>query len=264
MNKLLFFGTCAGTEPIENRNHASFALETEREILWFDAGEGCSRTAHLMGTDLLKVSKIFISHTHMDHIGGLGNLLWNIRKLNQVKDGKRKESIDVFIPNLTCWESIYNTLLCTEGNFRTDYKVNGLPIRDGVLYETDVCKVIAKHNYHLGSCDENGVWLSYSFKIMLNDLTIVYSGDVKDTDDLEDFVEVGCDYLLMETGHHSILEVCDFASRKEVKNLLFFHNGREIINNAQKAEEYLKTHYNGNYKICGDKDIVELREAVKP
>ena len=260
MNKLLFFGTCAGTEPIDGMNHASFAIETEKEIIWFDAGEGCSRTAHLMGVDLLKVRKIFISHTHMDHIGGLGNLLWNIRKLNQVKDGKRKESVDVFIPNMFCWKSIYNMLLCTEGNFRTDYAVNGLPIKDGVIYETDECKVIARHNNHLGGCDENGNWLSYSFKIMLPNTTIVYSGDVEGTDDIDDLVDTGCEYLLMETGHHKIEEVCDFASRKKVKNLLFFHNGREIINDRQKVENYLDAFYDGKYRICRDKDVLVMEE----
>lgn len=260
MKKLLFFGTCAGTEPIESWNHASFALETEREILWFDAGESCSRTAHLMGVDLLKVRKIFISHTHMDHIGGLGNLLWNIRKLNQVKDRNRKESLDIFIPNLFCWKNIYNMLLCTEGNFHTDYKVNGLPIEDGVLYESDDCKVIAQHNNHLGCFDKKGAWLSYSYKIILENTTIVYSGDIKNIDDLETFVDEGCDYLLIETGHHRVKEVSNFASRKQIKNLLFFHNGREIINEQEKVKEYLDTTYHGNYKICHDKDILELNQ----
>lgn len=262
MNKLLFFGTCAGTEPIDGKQHASFALETSKEILWFDAGEGCSRTAHLMGVDLLKVRKIFISHTHMDHIGGLGNLLWNIRKLNQVKDRKRKESVEVFIPDLFCWQSIYNMLLCTEGNFHTDYEVKGLPIEDGVLYESEECKVIARHNNHLG-CSEGGTWLSYSFKIILENTTIVYSGDIKNMDDIDGFVDEGCDYLLMETGHQKIIEVGEFASKKKVKNLLFFHNGREIINDREKAEEYLDSVYHGNYKICDDKDVLEIPDIAK-
>ena len=76
-----FIGTCAGTEPMPGRKHASVVLESQDHLYWFDAGEGCSYTGHLMGLDLLKTGKIVISHTHMDHVGGLGNLLWNIRKL---------------------------------------------------------------------------------------------------------------------------------------------------------------------------------------
>ena len=86
--KLWFFGTCSGTEPLPGRHHVSFALESEGGLYWFDAGEGCSYTAKLAGADLLAVKKIFISHTHMDHVGGLGNLLWNIRKLEWVEGRK--------------------------------------------------------------------------------------------------------------------------------------------------------------------------------
>lgn len=68
--KLHFLGTCSGTEPMPDRKHTSFAIETGDRLYWFDAGEGCSYTAHLMGLDLLSLCKVVISHPHMDHVGG--------------------------------------------------------------------------------------------------------------------------------------------------------------------------------------------------
>ena len=62
---LTFLGTCAGTEPMPDRKHTSFAIEYNGKVYWFDAGAGCSYTAHLLGIDLLSVRAIFISHTHM-------------------------------------------------------------------------------------------------------------------------------------------------------------------------------------------------------
>ena len=69
--KLVFLGTCAGTEPMPDRKHAAIALEVEGRLYWFDAGEGCSYTAHNLGMDVLKVKTVVISHPHLDHTGGL-------------------------------------------------------------------------------------------------------------------------------------------------------------------------------------------------
>ena len=49
-----------------NRRHTSFVIEHRGGVYWFDAGEGCAYTAHLLGVDLLAVQAIFISHVHMD------------------------------------------------------------------------------------------------------------------------------------------------------------------------------------------------------
>ena len=76
--KIHFLGTCAGTEPIPGRQHMSFVIESNGALYWFDAGEGCSRTAYLNGLDLMGVKAVFISHPHMDHTGGLANLIWTI------------------------------------------------------------------------------------------------------------------------------------------------------------------------------------------
>lgn len=108
MARLHFLGTCSGTEPMPERKHTAFAIETGDRLYWFDAGEGCSYTAHLKGLDLLSVCKVVISHTHMDHMGGLANLFWNIRKLTTVGEKRQTlfENIELYIPNLVPWEGV--------------------------------------------------------------------------------------------------------------------------------------------------------------
>ena len=83
--KIHILGSCSGTEPFPGRHHTSLAIELPDSLFFLDAGETCSYTAHLMGLDLLKTRAVFISHCHMDHIGGLPNLLWTKRKLSVVK-----------------------------------------------------------------------------------------------------------------------------------------------------------------------------------
>ena len=104
--KIHFLGTCAGTEPMPTRKHSSTAFEVNDALYFFDAGEGCSYTAHNMGLDLLKTRAVFISHPHLDHVGGLCNLLWTIRKLRYHYKNKTKfDRIDINIPTPETFEA---------------------------------------------------------------------------------------------------------------------------------------------------------------
>ena len=61
--------------------------------------------------------------------------------------------------------------------------------------------------------------------------TVIYSGDVRSTDDLAPFLEQGCDLLLMETGHHSAPELCRQWQERNyaIGRVLFMHHGREML-----------------------------------
>lgn len=245
--KIHFFGTCAGTEPIPGRKHVSFAIETRTgDIHWFDAGEGCSYTAHLMNVDLQSVRCIFISHTHMDHVGGLGNLFWNIRKLSTINDRMKGKKIELFIPNLKTWEGIIQVLENTEGGFKCSFTINANQVADGELYNQDGFRVTALHNHHMSKKEEEP-WRSFSFLIETEGKKIVYSGDVKSMKALDALIQE-CDLLLMETGHHKVEDVCNHIKQegKKVRILGFIHNGREILRDPgaqlKKAKDILGVH----------------------
>ena len=257
MARILIFGSCSGTEPEEGRHHVSFAVEAGNRYYWFDAGENCSYTAHLMGVDLLRVRSIFISHTHMDHVGGLGNLRWNIRKLCWVyQSAPADDTIRLFIPNLESWQGIFTMLRNTEGNFECNFALDVKRPEDGLIYQDENIRVTALHNGHLPD-NEKGEHLAYSYRIETEGKSIVFSGDVGGPDDLNDLIGDGCDLLLMETGHHKVKTCCDYAEAHNVKQLTFLHHGREILDHEPTVQPALAA-CRLHPVISWDKMVIEL------
>ena len=248
--KIYFLGTCAGTEPMPTRKHTSFVVECNDTLYWFDAGEGCSYTAHNMGLDLLKVRKIVISHPHMDHVGGLGNLLWTIRKLMWCKKLEQLEDVDVYIPNLQVWDSLLTMLRHTEGGFKTKFQLTATRTEDGVLFDDGTLRVTASHTEHMKPID--GQWQSYAFLIEGDGKKLVYSGDVKAYEEMDGLIGDGCDGLIIETGHFVIDDVYAYAKDKPVGNIYFNHNGREILCGLNEAEEKIQKLFGGKAVIAYD------------
>ncbi len=256
--KIYFLGTCAGTEPMPLRKHASIAVEVKGQLYWIDAGEGCSYTAHNMGLDLLSVKRIIISHCHMDHVGGLGNLLWNIRKLNYMRNSlPYNGDIELYMPVYETFEGIMKILKNTEGGFETEFNINYHNIDNGVLFEDENVCVKAFANKHLCYMPD-GDKLSYSFRIEAEGKSLVYSGDVGEYADLDPVVGKGCNGLIIETGHYGVDAACEYVGTKDIEKVFFSHNGREILNFPKESEAKIKNCLGGRGIICYDTMTAEI------
>ena len=256
--KLYFLGTCAGTEPMPGRKHASVAVEENGQVYWFDAGEGCSYTAHNIGVDLLAVKRIVLSHCHMDHVGGLGNLLWNIRKMTEMQYGMPKYGdIEVYIPVKETFEGLMMLLKNTESGFKCDFGVNCNEVHEGVLFEDENLSVTAFHNSHL-RYEETDKPRSYSYRIDAGGKSLVYSGDIGKFADLDAVVGSGADAIIIETGHFKVDSVCDWVEGKNIGKIFFSHNGREILNHPLESEEKVKNRLGDRGVICYDTMTVEV------
>lgn len=257
MAKITFLGTCSGTEPMPNRHHSSVVIEIGGIYYWFDAGENCSHKAHNMGIDISRVRAIFISHMHVDHIGGLANLLYTIEKIKWVTKTPHinNDSYDIFVPDIPKLQFVRN-IGEVPASRNTSVKVVEHEIDDGLIFEDENIRVTALHNNHLNESGENG-WHSYSFLIEVDGKRIVFSGDIRFPEELDPYMADGCDILIMETGHHTVSNVCAYASSRNVKKLLFTHHGREILRDVDAAEQLART-LHANTKICHDGDTVLL------
>ncbi len=72
--QLTILGTSA-TVPTKNRNHGGYLLTYKAEGLLFDCGEGIQRQMKLANISFSKITRIFLSHWHGDHMLGLPGLL---------------------------------------------------------------------------------------------------------------------------------------------------------------------------------------------
>lgn len=125
--RLVFLGTSGGL-PTPARSLTSIALMREGEMILFDCGEGAQTQIMRKGLGFGRLTKIFISHIHGDHISGLMGLLMTMSLL------ERTEPIDLYGPLEI---GAYFKSLERDINFRTKFKLNIREITTGVFVRED-------------------------------------------------------------------------------------------------------------------------------
>jgi len=254
MIKITFLGTCSGTEPFAGMHHCSLIMEIGGANYWFDAGECCAYTAHTLGIDIMKTKALFISHPHIDHIGGLPHLLFCIGKLiaKEKRSLEYNNTLETFMSDTSVLEAVN---MMRKGEYK--FNIVSHELDEGVIFEDENVRISAVRNTHMKKADKTVDPRAFSFLIEAEGKRIVYSGDVGKPSELDTLIGDGVDYLIHETGHHSVKDVCEYAISRNVKALRFNHHGREIINDREAAKRLTKEYEQNAEKpisivICHD------------
>lgn len=112
----------------QKRNHPSIALKAFGDIFLFDCGEGTQRQLLFTTVSPMKISKIFITHYHGDHILGLPGLLQSM-SLNG-----RENELTIYGPRGLdkIRDAIYSLGYCA-----IEYPIEFIEIDDGIVEETE-------------------------------------------------------------------------------------------------------------------------------
>ena len=89
--RIVFLGT-AGSWPTKERSASAIALDTEKELVLLDCGEGTQRQFFQSTISFMRVRRIFITHFHGDHFLGLPGLIQSMCLNNRV------EPLDLYGP----------------------------------------------------------------------------------------------------------------------------------------------------------------------
>jgi len=125
--EIIFLGTSSAVHSYE-RSHPALVLRAFGEVMLFDCGEGTQRQFIFAKISPMKITKIFISHYHGDHILGLPGLLQSMNFR-----GREKE-LTIYGPEgLDRLADAISSL----GNSKTDFPINFVEIGTETVEETD-------------------------------------------------------------------------------------------------------------------------------
>ncbi len=76
-----------------NRSGPAVAIIAGKKLFLVDAGDGSARNLQAAGLNIGKLEKVFLTHFHSDHIGGLGDIM-----MLRWAAGGRKEPLPIYGP----------------------------------------------------------------------------------------------------------------------------------------------------------------------
>lgn len=269
--EIIFLGT-SGMHPTKERSLFSILLRHKSENILIDCGEGTQRQLRMADIPSTKITRIFLTHLHGDHINGLPGLLQNLQA-NQYDN-----QLQIYGP--AGLRKLINHIHGITG-FRINLKIN--EIKQGVIFRNKDFYAESKelehtskvYGYSFVESDKRRINLSYlkKFKltkhILLGDLqkgrNIVYEGNKIKSKDATIRVKGKKLTIITDTKYcanalklakNSDLLICESTFSKDLKNKArdYKHLTTEDAANIakkSKSKKLILTHFSQRYSDAG-------------
>ena len=149
--KITFLGP-GEMQPTKERNLSSIYFSYEAENILFDCGEGTQRQMKFKELKANKLTRIFISHFHADHVLGLGGIL------RTLEANEYKETLFIYGP--AGLQKFYNNLV------NSAYGGKGIKVK---LIELKTGKIFDSKKFFINCSKLDHSVPSYSFSIIEKD-----------------------------------------------------------------------------------------------
>jgi ribonuclease Z len=213
--KVTLLGT--GTpQPTMERFGASTLVQAGSETLLFDAGRGCLQRLVQINVSYNKITALFFTHLHSDHIVGFPDLWltgWLISSREIPLNVLGPAGTDVMIKNLQK-AFAFDIKIRVEDDKRAEEgsKLLVKEINQGIVYEKNGVKVIAF------KVDHHPDIPAFGYRIEYKGHSVVLSGDTRYSENLIRFAK-GTDLLV-----HEVIVAPDTLSKSDPKYPQFAHH----------------------------------------
>lgn len=237
---LTILGT-AGGGPVAHRAKSGLLLEVGGRLSLIDCGGGLYQRFVDFGFEFKNLDRVFISHTHPDHVSDLPLIVQAIYLTG------RTEPFEICVPNEfvePCRNLLTATYLFPE-RFPCALEIKGY--QSGIVHN-GTFELTAIANSHLakfrdmfpdkypnrGEC--------HSFMIAVNGKRVLYSSDIGSLDDVIPYWD-GCDMVILESAHIEWRRFWEEAKNAKVGQFVITH----FLSEAQTFEIQQQAH---NHKIA--------------
>ncbi len=255
--RIIILGSSSGM-PSPSRFCSSFLLETEKGKYLFDAGEGVSFSLLKNKIDFNQINYIFITHSHVDHLGGLF-LLIQMMHLSQ-----RKTPLNIYLPQ----EAISNVENFLQSLYlfkeKLSLPLNLHPIKPNFVFKNEEMIMNVYPNRHLLGNEEvireynfPNRMQSFCFVVSLNEKKLVYSGDIGSSSDLANII-FDADLLITECMHLRLEDLLSLITESKVKSAIFTHIPVELEGKEKIILEKAREFNFHNLLIAHDGLVIEI------
>lgn len=127
--------------PTKERNHSSLFVSYKNQGILVDCGEGTQRQMKTAGINLVKITKILISHWHGDHVLGLAGLLQTISSGSNTYSGV----MEIYLPagSKKLFEKLKEAL-----QFEPTFEYKIIEVKPGIVFQNKDFRIEAAELDH--------------------------------------------------------------------------------------------------------------------